>query len=166
MRDVEFYNILVSTLEWAKFFGDCAFSLLITVYAGPLADAIISPAKDFFVGAIGEIIAADKFTLDTFDNFEFSKNLAAAGDNIIGNSISFTNYKTALATLGGYFVYASFKNYIVKWNEEGVSDMWGALVSGFSDMTTNCIKSGASKLLGKWMEKSDVFRQKISPFIT
>ena len=166
MRDVKFYNILVSTLEWAKFFGDCAFSLLINIYAGPLADAVISPAKDFFVGAVGEIIAADKFTLDTFDNFEFSKNLAAAGDNIIGNSISFTNYKTALATLGGYFVYASFKNYIVKWNEEGVSDMWGALVSGFSDMTTNCIKAGASKLLGKWMEKSDVFRQKITPFIT
>ena len=44
--------------------------------------------------------------------------------------------------------------------------MWGALVSGFSDMTTNCIKAGASKLLGKWMEKSDVFRQKITPSIT
>ena len=166
MRDVKFYDFMVSSLEWAKFFGDCAFSLLITVYAGPLADAIISPAKDFFVGAIGEIIAADKFTLDTFDNFEFSKNLAAAGDNIIGNSISFTNYKTALATLGGYFVYASFKNYIVKWNEEGVSDIWGALVGGFSDMTVNVVKAGAGNLLGKWIEKSDIFRQKIAPFIT
>lgn len=166
MRDVKFYDFMVSSLEWAKFFGDCAFSLLITVYAGPLADAVISPAKDFFVGAIGEIIAADKFTLETFDNFEFSKNVAAAGDNIFGNAISFTNYKTALATLGGYFVYASFKNYIVKWNEEGVSDIWGALVGGFSDMTINCVKAGASKLLGKWIEKSDIFRTKISPFIT
>lgn len=166
MRDVEFYDFMVSSLEWAKFFGDCAFSLLVTVYAGPLADAVLSPAKDFFAGAVGEIIAADKFTLDTFDNFEFSKNLAAAGDNIFGNSISFTNYKTALATLGGYFVYASFKNYIVKWNEEGVSDLWGALVGGFSDMTVNVVKAGAGNLLGKWIEKSDIFRQKIAPFIT
>lgn len=166
MRDVKFYDFMVSSLEWAKFFGDCAFSLLVTVYAGPLADAVISPAKDFFVGAIGEIIAADKFTLETFDNFEFSKNVAAAGDNIFGNAISFTNYKTALATLGCYFVYASFKNYIVKWNEEGVSDLWGALVGGFSDMTVNVVKTGASKLLGKWIEKSDIFRTKISPFIT
>ena len=166
MRDVKFYDFMVSSLEWAKFFGDCAFSLLVTVYAGPLADAVLSPAKDFFAGAVGEIIAADKFTLDTFDNFEFSKNLAAAGDNIFGNSISFTNYKTALATLGGYFVYASFKNYIVKWNEEGVSDIWGALVGGFSDMTVNVVKAGAGNLLGKWIEKSDIFRQKIAPFIT
>ncbi len=166
MRDVKFYDFMVSSLEWAKFFGDCAFSLLITVYAGPLADAVISPAKDFFVGAIGEIIAADKFTLETFDNFEFSKNVAAAGDNIFGNAISFTNYKKALATLGCYFVYASFKNYMVKWNEEGVSDLWGALVGGFSDMTINCVKAGASKLLGKWIEKSDIFRTKIAPFIT
>ncbi len=166
MRDVKFYDFMVSALEWTKFFGDCAFSLLINIYAGPLADAVLSPAKDFFAGAVGEIIAADKFTLDTFDNFEFSKNLAAAGDNIIGNSISFTNYKTALATLGGYFVYASFKNYIVKWNEEGVSDIWGALVGGFSDMTVNVVKAGAGNLLGKWIEKSDIFRQKIAPFIT
>ncbi len=166
MRDVKFYDFMVSSLEWAKFFGDCAFSLLVTVYAGPLADAVISPAKDFFVGAIGEIIAADKFTLETFDNFEFSKNVAAAGDNIFGNAISFTNYKKALATLGCYFVYASFKNYMVKWNEEGVSDLWGALVGGFSDMTVNVVKTGASKLLGKWIEKSDIFRTKISPFIT
>ena len=166
MRDVKFYDFMVSSLEWAKFFGDCAFSLLVTVYAGPLADAVLSPAKDFFAGAVGEIIAADKFTLDTFDNFEFSKNLAAAGDNIFGNAINLTNYKTALATLGGYFVYASFKNYIVKWNEEGVSDLWGALVGGFSDMTVNVVKTGASKLLGKWIEKSDIFRTKISPFIT
>ena len=166
MRDVKFYDFMVSSLEWAKFFGDCAFSLLINIYAGPLADAVLSPAKDFFAGAVGEIIAADQFTLDTFDNFEFSKNLAAAGDNIFGNAINLTNYKTALATLGGYFVYASFKNYIVKWNEEGVSDIWGALVGGFSDMTVNVVKAGAGNLLGKWIEKSDIFRQKIAPFIT
>lgn len=163
MRDVAFYDFMISTLEWTKFFGDCAFSLLISVYAGPLADAVISPAKDFFVGALGEIIAADKFTLDTFDKFEFSKNLAAAGDNILANSISFANYKTALATLGGYFVYSAFKNYIVKWNEEGVSDMWGALVGAFSDMTINVIKIGASALLGKWMSSSDTFQKKIAP---
>lgn len=166
MRDVKFYNFMVSSLKWAKFFGNCAFSLLISVYAGPLADAVISPAKDFFVGAVGEIIAADKFTLATFDNFEFSKDVAAAGDNLLGNAINFTNYKKALATLGCYFVYASFKNYIVKWNEEGVSDIWGALVGGFSDMTVNVVKAGAGNLIGKWITGSDVFRNKLSPFIS
>lgn len=164
MRDVKFYNVLVSTLEWTKFAGDCAFSLLINAYAGPVADAIISPAKDFFTGAIGEIIAADKLDMEVFKKFEFSKSLATAGDNIMGNNIKLTDVKTAAATLGAYFVYSAFKNYVTKLEEDNESDMWGALTSAFSDMTINVIKSKAGDLLGEWLEE-DNFKKHIAPKI-
>lgn len=167
--DAEIYDSIVSQLEWLKFFGDCAFSLLVTAYAGPVAEALISPAKDFATGAIGEIIAAwnhgETIDFSIMDRFEFSKNLAAAGDNLVSGSINLTNWKMAAATLGCYFVYASIKNYLAKLNE-GENDLYGALVSGFSDMTVQALKAGAAKLLEMWMKSSKVFREKIGPVIT
>lgn len=167
--DAEIYDSIVSQLEWLKFFGDCAFSLLVTAYAGPVAEALISPAKDFATGAIGEIIAAwnhgETIDFSIMDRFEFSKNLAAAGDNLVSGSISLTNWKMAAATLGCYFVYASIKNYLAKLNE-GENDLYGALVSGFSDMTVQALKAGAAKLLEMWMKSSKVFQEKIGPVIT
>ena len=99
------YNVIVNVLEWTKFAGDCAFSFLITAYAGPVADALLSPVKDFATSAIGEVIAAvnngESLDMSIMERFEFSKNLAAAGDNLVSNAIDLTNWKKAAATLGG-----------------------------------------------------------------
>lgn len=167
--DAANYDVIISWLEWAKFFGDCAFSLLVSMYAGPVAEAIISPAKDFFTGAVGEVIAAvnygETIDMDIFDRFEFSKNLAAAGDNLVSSSIDITNWRRAAATLGAYFVYAAFKNYIAKLNE-GENDLYGALVAAFSDMTVQAVKNGCAKLFELWAKNSKAFQEKIAPKIT
>ncbi len=161
------YNVIVNVLEWTKFAGDCAFSFLVNAYAGPVADALISPAKDFITGAIGEVIAARSYgeAVDV-DKFEFSKNLAAAGDNLVSNSIDLKNWKKAAATLGGYFCYCAIKNYLLKLNEKGESDIWGSLCDAFKDMTAAALKSKAGDLIGKWLKESKKFQEKIGPYIT
>ena len=155
-------------LECAKWIGDCAFSFLVSAYAGPLADAIISPAKDFATGAIGELYAAwkygEKIDINIIERFEFTKSLASAGDNIVGNAIDITSWRKAAATLGGYFVYASIKAYIEKLNE-GESDLYGAFVKGFADMTLQTFKAAFSNLFKKWIETSKYFQDTIGPKI-
>ena len=163
------YNVIVNVLEWTKFAGDCAFSFLITAYAGPVADALLSPVKDFAAGAIGEVIAAvnngESLDMSIMERFEFSKNLAAAGDNLVSNAIDLTNWKKAAATLGGYFVYCAMKNYLLKLNEKGESDIWGSLCDAFKDMTGAALKSKAGELIGKWLKNSKTFQEKIGPKI-
>ena len=156
---------IVSGLEWTKFIGDCAFSFLVNVYAGPVAEAIISPAKDFAAEAIGELLSSSYHGEDFDMNyFNFSKNLAAMGDNLVSNNISITNWKKAAATLGCYFVYAAAKNYLLKLNE-GESDFFGAFVSAFSDMSIAAIKVGAGELFKEWI-KGKTFQEKIGPRIS
>ena len=160
------YNVIVNVLEWTKFAGDCAFSFLVNAYAGPVADALISPAKDFITGAIGEVIAARNFGEEIdVDKFEFSKNLAAAGDNLVSNSIDLKDWRKAAATLGGYFCYCAVKNYLLKLREKNESDIWGALCDAFKDMTAAALKSKAGDLIGKWLKESKKFQEKIGPFI-
>ncbi len=161
------YNVIVNVLEWTKFAGDCAFSFLVAAYAGPVAEALISPAKDFITGAIGEIIAARNYgeNIDV-DKFEFSKNLAAAGDNLVSNSIDLTNWRKAAATLGGYFCYCAVKNYLLKLREKNESDFFGSLCEAFKDMTAAALKSKAGELIGKWLKDSKTFQEKIGPKIT
>lgn len=167
LDEANMYNAIVNVLEWTKFAGDCAFSFLVAAYAGPVAEALISPAKDFFTSAIGEIVAARSHgdAIDV-DNFEFSKNLAAAGDNLLSNNINLTNWRQAAATLGGYFVYSAVKNYILKLREKNEADLWGALCEAFKDMTVAALKSKAGELIGKWIKESKKFQEKIGPFIT
>lgn len=166
--DMKVLEWQVFGLECAKWIGDCAFSFLVSAYAGPLADAIISPAKDFATGAIGELYSAwkygEKIDINIIERFEFTKSLAAAGDNIVGNAIDITSWKKAAATLGGYFVYASIKAYIEKLNE-GESDLYGAFVKGFSNMTLQAFKAAFANLFKKWMETSKYFQDTIAPKI-
>ncbi len=166
LSEAKMYNTIVNVLEWTKFAGDCAFSFLINMYAGPVADAILSPAKDFATSAIGEVIAARTRgePLD-IDNFEFSKNLAQAGDNLLTNNIKLTDWKKAAATLGGYFVYSALKNYILKLREENVSDIYGALCEAFKDLTFAVMKKMGGDLIGKWLKDSKTFQNKIVPYL-
>ena len=166
LSEARMYHVIVNGLEWTKFIGDCAFSFLVAAYAGPVAEALISPAKDFVTGAIGEVIAAKAHgeAVDV-DNFEFSKNLAAAGDNLVSNNIKLTDWRKAAATLGGYFCYAAIKNYLTKLNEKGESDFYGALCEGFKDMTLAALKSKAGDLIGKWLKDSKKFQETIGPKI-
>ena len=163
LDDAKMYDVIINYLEWAKFFGDCAFSMLLDAYAGPVASAFIAPAKDFFVSAIGEIIAAWHHgqKID-FDKFEFTSNLWAIGDNLLSDNISIANVKDALRTLSMYFAYSTLKNFYLKLRNENKFDIYGAIITGFTDMTVVGIKKMAGKLFDECMKKCAKFRTAIS----
>lgn len=162
IKDAELYDMIISDLEWLKFFGDCAFSFLVSAYAGPVAEAIISPAKDYFVECLGEIIACYNYGQKVdIETFNISKTVASMGDNIVGNNISIKNWKKAAATLGCYFVYSSIKHCLLRYQKDGVFDLYGSLVKGFGDLTVQGIKVAASALFEKWIKNNVKFQEKI-----
>ena len=163
LNDAKLYDSIISQLEWAKFFGDCAFSFLVNAYAGPVADAILSPTKDFLAEAIGETVASwMRGQSVDFDKFNFSKNVLAAGDNLVSGNISFGSWKQAAYTLGMYFAYASLKNFYLTLREENKFDLYGSLVKGFSDMTSAGLKAAAGHLFDAWLKNNPKFRAKVS----
>ncbi|MBR5006022.1 MAG: hypothetical protein IKY07_02900, partial [Clostridia bacterium] len=160
--EAKVYDVIINYLEWAKFFGDCAFSILVKMYAGPVAEAFISPTKDFLAEAIGETIACwtRGQSVDP-DNFNFSKNAFAIFDNFVSDKISFANWKQAAYTLGVYFVFASVKNFYMTLREQNKFDLYGAIIHGFADMTATGIKAAAGHLFDAALKKCPRFRDKI-----
>ena len=167
LDDAKMYDKIVDYLEWAKFFGDCAFSYLIAAYAGPSAasvvDAIVSPIKDFTLEAAGEIIAAKiRGQSVEFDKFDFVKVALDAGDNLISGNISFTDWKKAASTLGMYFAYATLKNFYINLVKNDKCDLYGALIAGFKDMTKAALTSMAGKVFDAVLKHYASSRKKIS----
>lgn len=165
-NDAELYDNIVGNLEWIKFFGDCAFSYLMTVYAGPVAEALISPAKDFITESLGELFALwNHHETITIEKFSIAKYIESAGDNLVSNNIKLTGgWKQAAKTLAAYFVYSSIKNYLKTWREDGKSDVWGSLVAGFSDMTVQGLKTAAGDLFEtciKKLQNNKLFQEKV-----
>ncbi len=161
--DAEIYDSIVSQLEWIKFIGDCAFSFLVNAYAGPVAEAIISPAKDYLTESIGEVIACwNHGTSIDIEKFSIAKTLEDMGDNIVSGHIDFTKgWKQAAAALAAYFVYASIKNFLSKLREDGEMDLYGALVGGFKDLTVQSLKAGAGALFEKWIKNNKKFQETV-----
>ena len=174
LDEAKMYDKIVDYLEWVKFFGDCAFSYIITAYAGtaaPVVEAIVSPVKDFTVEAAGELIAAKiRGQSIEFDKFDFVKVALEAGDNIISGNISFTDWRKAASTLGMYFAYATLKNFYINLVENDKCDLYGALIAGFKDLTKNALKAMAGKVfdavLKHFASSRKKIRIKIGQFIT
>ena len=174
LDEAKMYDKIVDYLEWAKFFGDCAFSYIITAYAGtaaPVVDAIVSPIKDFTLEAVGEMIAAKiRGQSVEFDKFDFVKVALDAGDNLISGNISFTDWKKAASTLGMYFAYATLKNFYINLVKNDKCDLYGALIAGFKDMTKAALTSMAGKVfdavLKHYRSSRKKIRAKIGVFIT
>ena len=159
-------------LEWVKWIGDCAFSYVVAAYTGPM-EAIISPAKDVLVSALGEvgvnIVWGTKFNVE---NLEVVAALKNAGDNFVSGWASEgaanvlkanpTNIKMAAGIMGAYFAYACLNNYLEHLAKTGESDFYGAIMGAFKDLTVTAIKAAASILFGKWLE-SENFKNKIGP---
>ncbi|MBO4667776.1 MAG: hypothetical protein J5666_06620 [Bacilli bacterium] len=174
LDEAKMYDKIVDYLEWAKFFGDCAFSYLISVYtgpAGPVVDAIISPIKDFAIEAAVEVIARKiRGQSVEFDKFDFVKVALSIGDNLVSGNISITDWRKAASTLGMYFAYATMKNFYINLVENDKCDLYGALIAGFKDMTKAALMSMAGKLfddvLKHYRSSRKKIRAKIGIFIT
>jgi|GEM_PF-900751 len=169
------WDWMVYGAEWTKWIGDCAFSILCNIYGGPLADAILSPAKDVFAAFVGEvgvnIVWGTKFNID---NLECFAALRTAGDNIVGNWASDgvkgilesgSSWKAKAGMIAGalaaYLIYLSVSNYLKKLNEDPENaSFWRAIVDGFKDLTKNFLKACIGNLMGKWL-KSESFQKNI-----
>ena len=163
--EAKVYDVIIDYLEWAKFFGDCAFSFLVNAYAGPVADAILSPTKDFLTEAIGETVArwmrGQKIDFDVYKS-SLADNMLGIFDNLVSGNIGFSSWRQAAYSLGAYFAYASVKNFYMTLIEENKFDLYGSLVKGFSDMTAAGLKAAASHLFDAALKKCPGFRAKLS----
>ena len=154
-------------LDWVKFIGDCAFSYLMNAFAGPVADAIITPAKDIFVYSAGELYACYKQGTEfDYRNLEIAKIINDAGDNVAvyftteGVKANLANVKKMAVYIAGYYVIAVIRNYSITWAKEGKTDWYGAFKDAFKDLSVNAFKAIAAELFMKWL-KSEHFQEKL-----
>ena len=164
-------------LEWVKWIGDCAFSYVVAAYTGPL-EAIITPAKDVAVNALGEvgvnIVWGTKFDPKKLEIYDQIKN---AGDNFVSGGVSDgvswlassgmadpAKIKYACTIMGGYFVFAVFNNYLLSL-EKGENDFYGAVMAAFKDLTVTALKIAAGMMFKQWLD-SPKFKNEIGPKIS
>ncbi len=143
-------------LDWCKWIGDICFSILVSTYAGPLADAIISPAKDIVTASLGE--TADHFISGRpfdYKNLQVFSNVETVAENIITKDMKLTNLsgiKQAGWLLASFYVLNVFKNYVTRIEQDGVCDLYGAIIDGFSNMTSLFAKALAGDMFKKFLQ--------------
>ena len=156
MASVANFDALIYAAEWFKFIGDCAFSFLAKTYAGPLADAIITPSKDIVLNLAGEMIACKVFgTKFDIENLEIAKSLNTAGDLVSQNmatSAIKANPKKWFYYIAAYLSLSVFRNYFYILNTKGKSDFYGAITASFKDLTVGALKVVAGELFNKWLD--------------
>ncbi|SDZ12823.1 hypothetical protein SAMN05660462_01954 [Proteiniborus ethanoligenes] len=142
--------------EWLKWFGDQAFSYLISTYHGNKMDAILSPAKDIFATLLGEIIGQLAYgeQID-YDTLEVGKNINAAFDNLITNAFDDkigkkVSFKQACVVVGGFLVWKIAKNIYDNIDKDGKADLYSAITATTSDLTA----MGMKKIAGNFFDKA------------
>ncbi|MDD2586519.1 MAG: hypothetical protein PHO25_07815 [Syntrophomonadaceae bacterium] len=173
-RDAAEYNQIADELdnmiyyaEWIKWFGDQAFSYLISTYYGNTADAILSPAKDIFASFLGEVIGTlvwgEKFD---FEQLETGKNINAAFDNLIGNAFDDkigkkVDFKQVCVVVGGFLVWKIAKNLYDNLDRDGKMDLYAAITATAGDLTAMGMKSIAGSFFQKAL-KNKVVQENLS----
>lgn len=149
--------------EWLKWFGDQAFSYLISKYYGNTADALLSPAKDIFAAFLGEVL--DYLLNDepfTLEELETIKNITAGVDNLLVNAfddaISSENitFKQTCAVVAGFLVWKIAKNIYENRDRDGKVDIYSAITALTADLTAMGVKKIAGNFFDKALENSAV----------
>ena len=149
--------------EWLKWFGDQAFSYLISKYYGNTADALLSPAKDFFAAFLGEVL--DYLLNDepfTLEELETIKNITAGVDNLIVNAFDDATssknitFKQTCAAVAGFLVWKIAKNIYENRDRDGKVDIYSAITALTADLTAMGVKKIAGNFFDKALENSAV----------
>lgn len=158
-------EFVFSVIKW---FGDQAFSYLVTFYGpGAMADAFLSPLKDYVTELIGEIGA--KIYWGEEINFK-AVNLFAAIESGIENTI--INIITGdepptpkkIGVLVASFVMLNFtKHYTI--TEDSKGDFYKTLINMCGDITVNSLKALASKHMGEYFKNNPQFKDKINQWL-
>jgi hypothetical protein len=149
--------------EWLKWFGDQAFSYLISKYYGNTADALLSPAKDVFAALLGEVL--DYLLNDeqiTVEELETIKNITAGVDNLIINAFDDATsnknitFKQVCAVVAGFLVWKIAKNIYENRDKDGKIDLYSAITALTADLTAMGVKKIAGNFFDKALKNSAV----------
>jgi hypothetical protein len=133
-------DTMLTCAEWMKWFGDQAFSYLMTTYYGNTADAILSPAKDLFAAFLGEVLDyllhGESFTLE---EPEIIKNITAGVDNLIVNAFDDSisskkiSFKQICTVAAGFLAWKIAKNVYENRDRDGKVDIYSAITALTAD---------------------------------
>ncbi len=164
----EFNEIADSMEKWEdflgvlKWFGDQAFSYLMTVYTGPVGEAVITPAKEIMVALIGEVgtqlISGESFNMD---NLQVGNNIASAFENYLMTVVGGENVsvKKAGTVLAGFAVFNMAKHYVMDVDMNGNRDFFNAITAAFGDLTTTAMKAVAGEYFGKFVKNPKISKK-------
>jgi hypothetical protein len=162
---LEKMEFVCSVLKW---FGDQAFSYLITVYGGGSAvEAFVSPLKDYYVQFIGEvgvkIIWGEEIN---FGAVNLLLTLEAGVENTLVNFMTGLEVPTPkkIGALVASFVMLNFtKHYCYTENSKG--DVYKTLVNMGGDITVNGIKALAASYIDKFLKAKPDFADSVNIFV-
>ena len=151
-------DTIVSRLEFAKFCGDMAFKVVITVYF-PNHEFWITPSKDLIVDTIADVLASDNLS-----EVKFGEKLLEQAANVFenklglkdGNDMKFVITQDDISNicicLVCYVLFDFSKNYF--YSEP--TDFWESLRKTLGDLSLLAVKKIASMLFMKGMNSETV----------
>ncbi|PKL62347.1 MAG: hypothetical protein CVV31_06570 [Methanomicrobiales archaeon HGW-Methanomicrobiales-2] len=129
----------ITFLSIVKWFGDQAFSYLMTVYTGPAGEAILTPTKELTVELIGEL-SADLFMGNgvKWDEIKVGVHISEMIENYTKScfeDIGKTNPKKLAQVIAGLCVFNLVRHYSFDLDENGKRSLYNAIISSFSDIS-------------------------------
>ena len=158
-------EFIFSVIKW---FGDQAFSYLVTVYGGgPAVDAFISPLKDYYVEFIGEV-GAQLFWGEKINFSEVNQFLAleAGIENTLVNMMTGLEVPTPkkVGTLIASYVMLNFSKHYL-YTEDSKGNIYKTLINMGGDLTVNGIKALVANYFDKFLKAKPDFANKVSAWV-
>lgn len=129
----------ITFLSVVKWFGDQAFSYLMTVYTGPAGEAILTPTKELTVELIGEL-SADLFMGNgvNWDEIKVGVHISEMIENYTKScfeDIAKADPRKLARVIAGLCVFNLVRHYTFDLDENGKRSLYNAIISSFSDIS-------------------------------
>jgi len=155
---------VIGTLEWVKWTGDQALSILLTMYTGPIGEAVIMPAKEIIVSFLAEYaseIWLCNATLQSQDQMTrgIRSNLSAMLENSLMSQIDTKNLnmKKLGTILAAFAVLKLINHYFNDVGPDGKPvGFLDAILSTFSDLTINVFKLAFQQKFEQFVDNKSV----------
>ncbi|KAF5087194.1 hypothetical protein DSECCO2_51180 [anaerobic digester metagenome] len=135
----------ITFLSVVKWFGDQAFSYLMTIYTGPAGEAILTPTKELTVELIGEM-SADLFMGNgvNWDEIKVGVHISEMIENYTKScfeDLATANPKKLAQVIAGLCVFNLVRHYTFDLDENGKRSLYNAIISSFSDISLEFFKN-------------------------
>lgn len=161
-RAADTMSRLIVGAKIIRAFGDQAFSVLVRVYGGQVADAVLTPFKELLVDVIGECSAAFMQGQPiSWENLRIGKHvddlivmniLAAMRDPVNG-----LRYAGKIAA--SYGIYSLVKNYVNNLDDKGNRSFYNAVTGCFKDLSATSLKVFLSRYIQKIIDDPKSFQE-------